>query len=168
MTLSCSMGVSVFVCPVPTAQAFEEAARAIVTHNTTPAVRLGRRTDEEYARIDPKRAAVNKAMREALQQRAPDADGEPPAPFADGQDKFTRGEDIDTSRACLVQFRGQMWLEVTNGGGGACTTEFLQERFPECGWHGTDGKPNGFMDAPMLGPHGSLRDMKALHASRIA
>ena len=166
MTLSCSMGVSVFVCPVPTAQAFEEAARAIVTHNTTPAVRLGRRTDEEYARIDPKRAAMAKALRDTLRQRAPDL--ALTGGIADGQDKFTRGEDIDTSRACLVEFRGQMWLEVTNGGGGACTTEFLQERFPECGWHGTDGKPNGFMDAPMLGPHASMRELKALHASRIA
>ena len=154
---------SVFICPVPTSRAFDEAVRAIETHNLTSVEYLGMRTAEEAARIDPMRSKFLCAMAEGGLFEA--NKGECTIPL---QLKFTRGEDIRVSSACLVDFRGQMWLEVTNGGGGADTTEFLQSNFPACGWIGTEGKPDGFMDAPMIADtDSSLKDLKVKHSAKL-
>jgi len=135
------MGKSTFICRVDNAEQFTKAVRSIVAHNISPMENTGSvYTDEEFKRIDPMRFAFAKRMKEHL---GPDV-------VTGCQQRWTRGEDIRVHDGfTLVSFEGHLWLEVSNGGGGACSTLFLQNAFAEVGWIGTEGKPDGFYEAPV-------------------
>ena len=63
-------------------------------------------------------------------------------------EKWNRGEVI--YRGILVRHEGVLWLDVQNDGGGANTTTWFRENAADQGWHGTDGKPQGFFDSPAV------------------
>ena len=135
------MGISVFICPVPNADALKAAIEAVLCHNASDMHSLGvNYTDEEFAVLDPKRHASITALNEQI------GAGAAAGWFPGCKEKWTRGEDIKDT-GCIVRYRGEEWLEVTNGGGGACTTRWLKSNYPAMGWIGTEGKPNGFMEA---------------------
>ena len=140
------MGKSVFVCEVADKAAMKAAVEAVLRHNAAPVEPLGHDyTDDEFAVLDPLRARTL----QALAAQGLDVSGGCKA-------AFTRGEDINVDSAVLVRFRKKLWLEVVNGGGGACTTKWLQANSAAVGWHGTSGKPDGFMHAPTASPHSNL------------
>lgn len=137
------MGKSVFICRVPTKRALDDAIRAIVTHNVAEVVELGQYSDEEFARLDPMRARFFSKMNAQLGQTDPLVSN-----ICGAKTRYTRGDKIGME-GCLVKYKGELWLEVLNFGGGASTTEWLKSNFPDCGWIGSEGKPSRFMEAPM-------------------
>ena len=68
----------------------------------------------------------------------------------EGMEKRTRGEDISLG-GCFVRFNNKLWLEVTNGGGGANSTVWIRTHASHVAWIGTEGNPDGFYEAPMVG-----------------
>ena len=151
------MGRSLFICVVNTKEQFKEAMRCIFTHNTTPMVETSEKyTDEELRILDPMRFdMLTKLQAEhgAL-------------PVTSFRDKWNRGEKI-VDGGVFVRFRGDLWLEVKNHGGGICTTLFLKAHAPNLNWIGTEGKPQGFIEAPMVGSASSFQELCALHATLI-
>ena len=121
-----------------------------MAHNTTEPTKLGGcYTMDEFAILDPMRHKVDAAL---LRQ-------EFGAKLILGcMEKWTRGEDIRAG-GCFVRFKGELWLEVTNGGGGANTTVWLKEHAPDVGWVGSEGKPDGFYEAPMVAQTKDLRGL---------
>ena len=57
---------------------------------------------------------------------------------------------------------------MVNGGGGACTTVWLKTNHPGLGWIGTEGKPAGFMEAPMATNIVDFTALRRLHAEIVA
>ena len=142
------MGITVFICKVRSKEAVKKAIRAIIHHNTTPAERLGGSyTEEEFERLDPKRARMMKLLVNSGRGRV----------TAFCMQRWNRGEDIRDGGCFVVTTHdGAVWLEVANGGGGAHTTLWLQKNYPEMGWKGTDGKPAGFYESPSFGASDSF------------
>ena len=142
------MGITTFICKVRSKEAVKKAIRAIVHHNTTPAERLGGSyTEEEFERLDPKRARMMKLLVNSGCGRV----------TAVCMQRRNRGEDIRDGGCFVVTTHdGAVWLEVANGGGGAHTTLWLQKNYPEMGWKGTDGKPEGFYESPSFGASDSF------------
>ena len=134
------MGVTTFICKINSIQAFREAMKAVVSHNVSPMEWDGHSyySDEEFKDLDLRRYGWLKAMNEYGLGSG----------VSGCQQKWTRGENIELCG--FVQHSGEVWLECKNGGGGACSTLWLKLHFPEMGWLGTDGKPEGFYDAPMV------------------
>jgi len=148
------MGVTTFICPVPTKASLAAALRSVVEHNVTCAKLGGTYTTEEFAALDPLRHKVVETFR---QEHGDD--------FVVGcMEKWTRGEDIRQGGS-FVRFRDQLWLEVANGGGGANTTTWLKENASEVGWIGSEGKPDGFYEAPMVREAQDLRALAAVYGS---
>ena len=118
----------------------------------------GSYTDEEFAVLDPMRHAVNIQLKDLV-----------PGQVATlgCAEKWTRGEDL-AAGGCFVKFRGALWLEVTNGGGGACSTRWLKEHAPSVGWIGTEGKPNGFREASSVGQAETIAALAALGTQLLA
>lgn len=147
------MGRSIFVCPVETRAALSVAIEAVMRHNAAEMKPTGGRySDDEFAALDPMRHATITAL--AQQMQAPGLSCEHGC-----MERWTRGEDIELT-GCLVKFQGVDWLEVGNRGGGACSTTWLKANFPQCGWIGTEGKPGGFMEAPVSRSGGLLELLK--------
>jgi len=157
-----TMGKSVFICPVPTPRALEDAIRAIVEHNVTESKKLGVYSDEEFRVLDPKRFHLFAEMKRQLDEKAPNL-----TPRYGCKERWTRGESIPL-QGCIVKFRDELWLEVINGGGGACTTAWLKAKNPGLGWIGTEGKPAGFMEAPMVTDIVDFATLRRLHADIVA
>ena len=145
------MGISCFICAVPTRDALARAMRAVLAHNAAPAHKEGDEyTEEEFAVLDPKRAAAVAELK----------------PFwptgqlhAGCMERWTRGEDIRMDKICLVRFRGALWLEAVNGGGGACSTRWLKSNAPGLEWIGTECKPPGWFEAPCVCQAESLGEL---------
>jgi len=142
------MGITTFICPIPTKASLTHALRSIVVHNTTTPIKTGGLyTMEEFAILDPMRHRVCEFLSTL------------DTPVNWGcMEKWNRGEDIDNG-FCFVRFQGQLWLEVANRGGGANTTEWLKKNAPEIGWIGSGGKPDGFIEAPMTGKASDFRGL---------
>ena len=146
------MGITVFACEVATKATLEKAIETILRHNTAPLNPLGYQyTDAVFAELDPARFNMISMVKKELSKRQPDLE------YTTGgcQEAWTRGEDINTKSAVLVRFRDKLWLEVTNGAGGACTTLWLEAN-SDLTWFGTRGKPAGFIDAPVACKHAPL------------
>ena len=152
------MGKSVFICPVPTSRALEDAIRAIVEHNVTESKKLGVYSDEEFATLDPRRSQFFAAMQAQLDQTDSNVET-----ICYAKDRRTRGGDIDMM-GCIVKFRDTLWLEGINRCGGACTTAWLKTNHPNLGWIGTEGKPANFMEAPMVTDIVDFATLRRLHA----
>ncbi len=153
------MGRTIFICVVNTKEQFEKAMRCVFTHNTTPMVKTGERyTDEEFRTLDPMRFATMTMIRERFS-----GDG---TLVAGVQERWNRGENI-LAGGIFVRFQGDLWLEVKNEGGGICTTLFLKNHAPDLGWIGTEGKPQGFYDAPAVGSASTFPQLAELHATLI-
>jgi hypothetical protein len=82
---------------------------------------------------------------------------------ADATD-YDRGEAIYPG-GVFVKFNGSLWLEVANSGGGSLTTDWLQTNYPAMGWIGSEGKPNGFYDAPAVAQAASFRELISAYRS---
>ena len=120
--VSVGMGRSCFVIDVTTKEAFEIAKKDVVVHNASPERPLGGQfTDEEFRLLDPHRADIMLALEHAVDE----------PPIMSCKDRWTRGEDFYAY--CLVKYDGKLWLEATNGGGGAATMAFLVARNAEPG-----------------------------------
>ena len=153
------MGISTYVCRVPDATNLEAAIRAVVAHNCAAMVPLGGSyTDDEVRRLDPRRAAVSAAILAQLDASAGLVLG--------FKEKWTRGEDM-RQKYCLVAFQDAIWLEVSNDGGGICSSVYLQTQHPHVGWIGTEGKPGGFYEAPCLYQAASFRELREQHAAAL-
>ena len=127
----------------------KNAFAAVLRHNNSKMESLGYNYSlEEFEKLDPMRAKVFATIYT-------------PGLHIGAMEAWTRGEDIDTGEAFLVRYNGHVWLEVSNGGGGACTTAYLQNKFPDLGWVGTEGKPDGFMNSPVI----KKADMRSLLAN---
>lgn len=152
------MGISCFIAPIADTDALTNAIRSCVAHNLAPMTPLGGvYTDEEFAALDPRRTAFLRSMKDLM----------PGVPMEAGcREKWTRGEDLQPGGS-FVEFRDTLWLEVANGGGGACTTRWLKEHAPDVGWIGTEGKPDGFKEAPSVGQAHSLRELASLGAALL-
>ena len=154
------MGKSVFICRVDSTDAIKAAIKGVLQHNASAMVSLGHDyTDEEFARRDPLRHKSMLAIKATLSKQ----NATLPSILFGCQQAMTRGENIDMARACIVKYKRAFWLEVTNGGGGMCTTKWLQENSSECGWIGTEGKPIGWLDAPVV-KHDSLLGLLKDHS----
>ena len=137
------MGRSVFICKVPDHTTMKKAIEAVLRHNDSEMKPLGRiYTTLEFEQLDPMRAAVISGL--SAGPGLTDKECEHSC-----MEAWTRGEDIDKV-GCLVWFQGSLWLEVENFGGGACTTMWLKQAYPEMGWIGTEGKPYGFKQTPAI------------------
>ena len=146
------MGRSVFICKVPDRATMKKATEAVLRHNSSEMKPLGRfYTVAEFEELDPMRAEVVRGLQSGGTELGLGC-----------MEAWTRGEDIHTE-ACLVRFRDSDWLEVVNSGGGACTTKWLKDNYPELGWIGTEGKPVGFKQAPMT-KHGRPLELLATFA----
>ena len=80
------MGKSVFICPVPTPRALDDAIRAVVEHNVTESKKLGVYSDEEFAALDPRRSQVFAAIQAQLDQTDSDVET-----ICGAKDRRTRG-----------------------------------------------------------------------------
>ena len=156
------MGKSVFICPVPTPRALDDAIRAIVEHNVTESKKLGVYSDEEFAALDPRRSQLFAAMQAQLDQTDSNVET-----VCYAKDRRTRGGDIEL-KGCLVKYEDELWLEVINRCGGACTTAWLKANCPGLGWIGTEGKPAGFMEAPMVSDIVDFATLRQRHAEIVA
>ena len=54
--LSTPMEHSTFICPVANEEAFKNAVRDVIMHDTTTPVKLGEYTEAEFRSLDPERA----------------------------------------------------------------------------------------------------------------
>jgi hypothetical protein len=143
------MGRTMFTCPVSTVERFDAAVAHIHIHNMTEMKPTGKQfTEEEFARIDPPRAAMCAAINQAM-----------PGAINGCMERWTRGEDLLTERAYAIRYRDEPWLVIPNQGGGACTTQFLRKHFSGFGWWGSDGKPDGWIEASVIaaGDLGEIR-----------
>lgn len=156
------MNKAVFICRVPDRAAFRTALQAIAEHNQSEMVPIGGRySREEFWALDPMRAnyieglyAVAGGICDHIQLGG----------RRDFMERWTRGEDISGDGA-LVRHEGELWLEVVNSDGGACTTKWLRERFPECGWIGTNEKPVGFYESPIVSRWLPFKELEAFYMS---
>tara|TARA_Y100000389_G_scaffold66272_1_gene62371 strand:+ start:1047 stop:1526 length:480 start_codon:yes stop_codon:yes gene_type:complete len=136
------MGITTFICKIDSVEDFSKAVKAVISHNVSPMEWDGTSyyTDEEFEKLDPRRYKWLKTIEQQLGVKGAGVNG--------CQQKWTRGENIKLT--CFVRHSGKIWLECSNGGGGACSTVWLQSNFPELGWLGTNGKPDGFYESPMV------------------
>ena len=154
-----------FIAPIASRDDLKNAITSIVQHNTSAFEPLGYYTDAEYEALDPRRFKKYKSIKNmgltmicnlVSVSPKPDGNGSVLGPF-----KSTRGENI-VPGGCFVRFKGKLWLEVTNRGGGPCSTTWLKTNSPHVGWIGTEGKPRGFYDASCIGQAATLRELAAL------
>ncbi len=116
-----TMGRSSFIRVITNEDDLHDSIRCIIEHNNAGHEKYGNYTDEEFERIDPERAQRSKFMKGMM--NIPGV----VMMHVGCQEKWNRGEDIDTT-GILVRFQGKIWLEVCNGGGGACTNYLLATR----------------------------------------
>jgi hypothetical protein len=155
------MGRTIFIRVISSENDLHDTIRCIIEHNSTPLVRLGTYTDEDFQRIDPTRA---NALTMVLGDLPVDAFT---SITMECKQRFNRGENIEPG-GIFVRFDGKLWLEVRNYGGGACTTAWLHERYPAMGWIGTEGKPDGYIDAPAVSAScGSFRELVMAYRALI-
>jgi hypothetical protein len=138
----------------------------IAAHNATTATHIGARSDEEFRRGDPLRHAVFTSL-----VRKIDVSERLVAGCAE---RFTRGEDINARKAVLIRMSdGTQWIELSNGGGGLCSTEFFEARRASgatpAAWLGTRGKPAGFRAATIVtqAPVDEIVSLFAQHAGNL-
>lgn len=144
------MGITLFLAKANTEQEVTSAVVDVVKHNQTDPVELGGQyTDEEFAVLDPRRHEFHKALKEQLLDDRPELAGQMQFGCLD---KWNRGEDLQP-KMLVFERDGDWWLETTNGGGGACTTLWL-ETHGRATWHGTRGKPFAISkdDDPIIVP----------------
>ena len=152
------MGVSIFICIIDNLETLENVIKCVKKHNESKMENSGEHyTDEEFAKGDPMRYKMMTKVNKLL-------------PFANVQtsccEKWTRGENI-SNNGCLVKFKDKIWIEVHNNGGGLCTTLWLQKNYPELNWIGSHGKPDGFLDAPMVGTFKTWNELKRTYKKLI-
>lgn len=150
------MGRTIFICPVPNKKTLKKAIETIFRHNASPATPTGQSyTDEEYRAFDPLRASVKDRLTSM---------GMKPMPgYGSSLDKWTRGENIHNV-GTFVRYKNQVWLEVKNLGGGICTTQWLKRNSSDSlEWNGSEGKPDGFYNAPMLCDWMSFADLLMIY-----
>ena len=137
------MGKTTFVVRVASREDVVRAMLDIARHNATEPARVGQYTPAEFLALDPMRAKVFANL--------PSSNGMHDVSVHVGaMERWTRGEDLDT-KVVLVRHAGELWLETTNGGGGACSTSWLREN-STLPWIGTSPKkPSGFYDSPAVG-----------------
>lgn len=128
------MGRTAFVCKIENVKALKAAIESVIRHNASICEPLGSNyTIDEFKQIDPMRAKMYENMKAKLPNDANLVCG--------AMEKWTRG---------IVMHDGNPWLELVNYGGGACSTRYLQSRFPNVGWMGSAGKPTGFAESPSV------------------
>ena len=144
------MGITLFLAKANTEQEVTSAVVDVVKHNQADMVELGGQyTDEEFAVLDPRRHASNQMLRAQHEAMDPETAG---VLILGCQEKWTRGEDLQP-KMLVFERDGDWWVETTNGGGGACTTLWL-EAHGRATWHGTRGKPFAISkdDDPIIVP----------------
>ena len=145
------MGRTVFLAKANTIQEMCLAVTDMAAHNEAPMEKLGGLySDDEFAALDPRRHQTYLEVKEQLrsQGRSDVAD----SMVIGCMEKWTRGEDVRLE-FLVFEKAGDWWIEATNGGGGACTTRWLEEH-GKAMWHGTRGKPFSIDDAdPIIVPH---------------
>lgn len=129
------MGISIFIRPIENVDDLKRAFFDVFCHNCEKRVYSGEQyTLDEMEVLDPMRARVLKSF--------------PFPPTRAGiMEKWNRGEDIVLD-AILVKFQNKLWIEMRNQGGGVCTSLYLKNLDPR--WIGTEGKPEGFYEAPSV------------------
>jgi hypothetical protein len=146
------MGKAIFIVPVPDLSSLREALADIKRHNEADCTDEGLWDVGELENWDPMRAKMfsmmGQAVRDKLSLRQSNESRNPPSVFgfkgpiiednSVASRKFSRGENISTTSAVFLRFRGNFWFEVTNLGGGAYTSKWLSEN-STLGWVGTQG-----------------------------
>ena len=122
-------GRSTFICPVADAEAFENAARDVIIHDTITPVKLGEYTEAEFRSLDPERAEFMPNLKNM---------------FGGGllgcKEHWTRGEPL-RHNLVLVMLEGTLWIEVTNEGSAASTMDFLRTQ-GQVAWQKLETLPN--------------------------
>ena len=150
------MGRSTFICPVADAKAFKQAVRDLVKHDATSPVKLGEYTEDEFRSLDPERAEFMLNLEKML-----------PGAQLGCKERWTRGESL-RHNPVLVMFEGKLWLEVSNGGLGASTMDFLRTQ-GEAAWQKPEALPNreAFKESPAVARCESLDELAQEHARLI-
>jgi hypothetical protein len=149
------MGHSTFICPVANAEAFKNAVRDVIKHDTTTPVKLGEYTEAEFRSFDPERAEFMLRLKKM---------------FGGGllmcQERWTRGKPL-RHNPVLVMFGGTLWIEVTNEGSAASTMDFLRTQC-QSAWQKPEALPNleEFIESPAVARCESLKEL-ALEYARL-
>jgi hypothetical protein len=138
------MGRVMFTAIIATEDDLKEVVRVFIKHNREDMVNSGTEYSyEEFKTLDPLRASLS-----SPEFLAEVCDAAKASLVSSCHHRWNRGEDF-SQNMYGVMHEGNLYFTMQNGGGGACSTLWL-ERESTLKWHGTRGKPDGWIESPAV------------------